>query len=143
LSLLLRSKDNPGNEDLNRLFRAAWSNHSPRDFQPVLRQSLTYISAYVDGHLIGFVNVAWDGGKHAFLMDTTVHPDHQRCGIGKQLVREAVSLASELGIEWVHVDYKPPFKRFYESCGFQPTNAGLYHLEKRGVTKKDVQKITA
>jgi hypothetical protein len=58
-------------------------------------------------------------------------------------VREAASLASELGIEWVHVDYKPLFKRFYESCGFQPTNAGLYHLEKRGVTKKDVQKITA
>ena len=58
-------------------------------------------------------------------------------------MREAVSLASELGIEWVHVDYKPPFKRFYESCGFQSTNAGLYHLEKQGATNKDVQKITA
>jgi hypothetical protein len=27
-----------------------------------------------DRALIGFVNVAWDGGDHAFLIDTKVHP---------------------------------------------------------------------
>ena len=32
-----------------------------------------------DGSLIGFVNVAWDGGDHAFLLDPKVPPDHQ-CG---------------------------------------------------------------
>ena len=44
----------------------------------MLARSLTYVAAYdtVGGgeQLVGFVNVAWDGGIHAFLLDTTVHP---------------------------------------------------------------------
>ena len=32
--------------------------------------------------LLGFVNVAWDGGDHAFLLDTKTLEDHQRQGIG-------------------------------------------------------------
>jgi hypothetical protein len=41
----------------------------------VLQHSLTWITASSDGVLVGFVNVATDGGAHAFLLDTTVHPD--------------------------------------------------------------------
>jgi ribosomal protein S18 acetylase RimI-like enzyme len=84
---------NVTNEELNRLFAAAWSNHGPRDFGPVLSHSLAYICARYGEHLIGFVNLAWDGGLHAFVLDTTVHSDFQRQGIGRQLVQGAVSVA--------------------------------------------------
>ncbi|NEA38295.1 GNAT family N-acetyltransferase, partial [Streptomyces sp. SID11385] len=30
------------------------------------------------GNLAGFVNVAWDGGAHAFLLDTAVARAHRR-----------------------------------------------------------------
>ena len=82
-----------------------------------------------DGTLIGFVNVAWDGGDHAFLIDTKVRPDYQRRGIGTELVRIAARHAKEAGCEWMEVDFDEPLAPFYlEACGFVPTPAGLLHL---------------
>jgi GNAT superfamily N-acetyltransferase len=82
-----------------------------------------------DGLLVGFVNVAWDGGDHAFLLDTKTRGPHQRRGIGTEVVRRAVVEARAAGCEWLHVDYEPPLARFYlDACGFRPTDAGLVHL---------------
>jgi GNAT superfamily N-acetyltransferase len=85
--------------------------------------------AYDEKRLIGFVNVATDGGLHAFLLNTTVHPDHQHHGIGKQLVAEAIKLARAAGAEYLHVDFTPDLAHFYyEICGFARTDAGLMRL---------------
>lgn len=116
-------------EALNALFAAAWEGYRPQPFQPILSRSLAYICAFDDERLVGFVNLAWDGGVHAFLLDTTVRPDFQRRGIGEKLVRAAVEAARERGIEWVHVDYEPHLERFYRQCGFTPTLAGLINLK--------------
>ena len=79
--------------------------------------------------LIGFVNVAWDGGDHAFLIDTKVSADHQRRGIGTELVRLAARHAKEAGCEWMEVDFDDGLAPFYyDACGFVPTHAGLLHL---------------
>lgn len=118
------------NTALNELFAAAWPNHTPSDFQPILARSLAYICAYDSEQLIGFVNLAWDGGVHAFILDTTVHPAFQRRGIGRRLVAEAVAMAQQRGIEWVHVDYEPHLDAFYRAGGFQPTLAGLLRLHR-------------
>lgn len=113
------------NADLNALFAAVWDNHRETDFAPTLAHCLAYVCAYHDSQLIGFVKLAWDGGDHAFLLDTTVHPAMQRRGIGQQLVVTAVQVAREQGIEWIHVDYEPHLDGFYQGCGFRPTLAGL------------------
>jgi len=63
------------NDGLNTLFAAAWSGHSPTDFSPVLNRSLAFVCAYHSSRLIGFVNLAWDGGIHAFVLDTTFIPN--------------------------------------------------------------------
>lgn len=115
-------------DDLNALFATAWENHAASDFAPILSRSLLYVCAYDGERLIGFVNLAWDGGIHAFLLDTTVHADYQHRGIGVRLVQKAVEAARQRGIEWVHVDYEPHLKAFYARCGFQPTEAGLLNL---------------
>jgi ribosomal protein S18 acetylase RimI-like enzyme len=81
------------------------------------------------GLLVGFVNVAWDGGDHAFLLDTKVRTDHQRLGIGTELVRLAASESRAAGCEWLHVDFGPELAPFYlDACGFRPTAAGLIRL---------------
>jgi GNAT superfamily N-acetyltransferase len=77
---------------------------------------------------MGFVNVAWDGGIHTFLLDTTVHPNYQRQGIGVHLVQEAAATAKAKGIHWLHVDYEAHLESFYRQCGFHPTLAGLMRL---------------
>ena len=99
-----------------------------RRFGPVLRRSLVYLCAYHEETLIGFVNVAWDGGRHAFLLDPTVHPDWRLKGIGRELIRRAAGEASERGVEWLHVDFEPRLRPFYEGCGFRHTQAGVMRL---------------
>ena len=82
-----------------------------------------------DGSLVGFVNVAWDGCDHAFLLDPKVRPDHQRAGVGTELVRRAATRARDAGCEWLHVDFDDDLAPFYfDACGFRPTLAGLIHL---------------
>lgn len=117
------------NAELNALFAAAWVNHNTSDFRPILERSLAYVCAYRGPDLVGFVNLAWDGGVHAFLLDTTVHPVVRRQGIGRSLVERAVLAARERGIEWVHVDYEPHLREFYRQCGFAHTEAGLIQLK--------------
>ena len=118
------------NEALNALFADAWLDHTSRDFSPVLSHSLGYVCAMADGVLIGFANIAWDGAKHAFLLDPTVRSDFQRQGIGTALVRHAAELARSKGVEWLHVDYEPRLAKFYAQCGFRTTEAGLLNLKE-------------
>ena len=130
MSLEIEYKNNAevGNDELNELFDDTWGNHEFRDFGSVLKHSLGYICAWQGKELVGFVNVAWDGGKHAFLLDTTVRSKLQRRGIGLELVRRAVGLAKGKEIEWLHVDYEARFGEFYRKCGFVKTEAGLISL---------------
>lgn len=127
-ALVLRLSPPLGNLEINALFAAAWPEHRARDWTPILSRSLCSIGAFQQGVLIGFVNVAWDGGVHAFLLDTTVHPATQRQGVGLRLVRAAASAAQARGVEWLHVDYEPHLASFYRACGFAPTQAGLLWL---------------
>jgi GNAT superfamily N-acetyltransferase len=115
--------------ELNALFAAAWPDHEPREFGPILARSLAWVTARDGGELVGFVNVAGDGGAHAFLLDPTVRPDHRRRGIGTALVREATAAARDAGATWLHVDYVADLEPFYRGCGFRPTAAGLIRLD--------------
>ncbi len=93
--------------------------------------SLGWVTARLaDGALIGFVNVTFDGGDHAFLLDTKTRPDHQRRGIGTAVVRLAAHRARDAGCECMHVDFDRQHRSFYlDACGFNGTNdAGLIHL---------------
>jgi ribosomal protein S18 acetylase RimI-like enzyme len=116
------------NDELNALSAAAWDDHTWNDFQPVLNRSLAFVCAYQQSRLIGFVNLAWDGGEHAFILDTLVHPEFRRRGIGRELVRRAVAQAEAGGVKWVHVDFEPHLQDFYDGCGFRGTAAGLIRL---------------
>jgi lincosamide nucleotidyltransferase len=118
-----------GNDTLNALFAASWPSHMPSDFSAPHRHSLAYVCAFAEDTLIGYVNLAWDGGSHAFLLDTTVLPEWRRRGVGHQLVLQAIGVARTQGIEWIHVDYEPRLTGFYRACGFRPTEAGLIWLK--------------
>ncbi|SNT44754.1 Acetyltransferase (GNAT) family protein [Asanoa hainanensis] len=95
----------------------------------VQRHSLGWVCARLDGALVGFVNVVWDGGAHAFVLDTVVAERAQRQGVGARLVRLATDEARAAGAAWLHVDFEPHLRGFYlDACGFSPTDAGLIAL---------------
>lgn len=91
--------------------------------------ALTWVGAFDDGVLVGFVQVAWDGGAHAFVLDTMVDPPAQGRRLGSALVAAATAEARRAGCEWLHVDFEDHLGAFYlERCGFRPTRAGLIAL---------------
>ena len=95
----------------------------------VERHSLGWVCARDGSGLVGFVNVAWDGLVHAFVLDTMVASTARRDRVGTRLVEVAVREARAAGCEWLHVDFDDHLRAFYfGACGFVPTNAGLIAL---------------
>jgi len=119
------------NAELNALHAEAF-DHRPLedDWQAQLQtHSLGWVSARQGEELVGFVNVAWDGGVHAFLLDTMVSEKAAGQGIGTRLVEVAVAEARVTDCEWLHVDFDYHLRAFYlEACGFSPVDAGLIRV---------------
>jgi GNAT superfamily N-acetyltransferase len=119
------------NADLNTLHAEGFGHPVlADDWQTQVREhSLGWVCARQSAVLVGFVNVPWDGGVHAFILDTLVAGHAQHHGVGTWLVATAVSHARAAGCEWLHVDFEDHLTGFYfGACGFTPTNAGLIAL---------------
>jgi ribosomal protein S18 acetylase RimI-like enzyme len=119
------------NAELNTLHAEAFV-HAVRDDDwrdQAERHSMGWVCARASGELVGWVNVAWDGATHAFVLDTIVAVRARRRGIGVAMVGMAVEQARMAGCEWLHVDFDDELEPFYvEACGFTPTPAGLIAL---------------
>lgn len=129
----LRVRFDVDDAELTELHRQAFGGSAiePQPWATRLeRHGLTWVGAFDEDVLVGFVQVCWDGGSHAFLLDTAVRPTHQRRGIGRDLVLAATAEAARAGCQWLHVDYEPHLQAFYrDACGFSPTDAGLVRLD--------------
>ena len=116
-------------DEMVELVRSHGGSPVPGWWDRIQPFSLGWVTARAGGDLLGFVNVAWDGGDHAFLLDTKTRGDQQRAGIGAMVVGAASAGARAAGCEWLHVDFRPELRSFYVgACGFRPTDAGLIHL---------------
>lgn len=118
----------PHRAQLAAFWHRAWGGPLPERYHDVLARSLAHVVAMDGERLAGFVNVAWDGGVHAFILDTSVDPDYRRQRVATRLVKCATALARDRGAEWLHVDFEPHLEGFYRQCGFRPTEAGLIRL---------------
>jgi GNAT superfamily N-acetyltransferase len=128
------------NREMNVLHAEAFGTRVFQDaewdwVELVRRHSLGWVvardeqPARADQHLVGFVNVVWDGLVHAWLQDTMVAAAARHCGVGTELVSRAAAAAREAGCEYLHVDFEDHLRSFYyDACGFTPTSAGLMPL---------------
>lgn len=117
--------------ELNSLHAEAFGHSDEaRDWtDQVRRHSLGWVVARDGAGLVGFVNVAWDGGVHAFVVDTSVARRVQRQGVGEGLVAVARERATASGCDWLHVDFEEHLRGFYlDACGFTSTGAGVIDL---------------
>ncbi len=115
---------------LSQLHAAAFAENARlvRWGERLERHSLGWVTAVDGGRLVGFVNLAWDGDRHAFLLDAVVAPDRRGRGVGTALVARAVRLATDAGCTWVHADVAPALAPFAARCGLPPTPAALLRL---------------
>lgn len=119
------------NADVNTLHAEGFA-HAVLDIDwraQVERHSLGWVCAFDAERLVGFVNVAWDGGVHAFVIDTLVAGDRRHGGIGHRLLEVVERESRRAGCEWLHVDFEEELRDFYVgACGFAPTPAGVIAL---------------
>lgn len=122
----------PDDEAISRLHALAFGEvdqHVAPWSDRLRRHSVTWAGAFLGSELVAFVHIVSDGGVHGFLLDTVVHPSHQRSGLGRAVVAAAADRAGAEGCEWLHVDYEPRLESFYrDACGFGTTAAGLRRL---------------
>ncbi|PIM69412.1 GNAT family N-acetyltransferase [Streptomyces sp. JV178] len=120
------------NSALNELHAEGFGHPVGRtDWETRLRRhSLGWVCARdARGRLVGFVNVAWDGGAHAFVLDTVVARAARSNGVGAALIRAAAEGSRDAGCAWLHVDFEERLRPFYfDACGFRETAAGLIAL---------------
>jgi GNAT superfamily N-acetyltransferase len=119
------------NHELNVLHAECFHHQLLGDdwWAQVNRYSLGWVCLRNFEKLVGFVNVAWDGGVHAFLLDTLVASDMRRQGYGQKIVEEAIRQARSMGCEWIHVDFEPHLRNFYvDACHFRLVDAGVIRL---------------
>jgi hypothetical protein len=122
-----------GNSELNALHAEAFAHEIINDdwWGQVNQHSLGWVCARDADILVGFINICWNGGSHAFILDTVVAARTQRAGVGTGLVASAQKGAIAAGCGWLHVDFEAHLRPFYfDSCGFRPTNAGLIDLSE-------------
>lgn len=90
------------------------------------RHSLGWVTVRRGESLVGFCNVITDGGRHAFLLDVVVHPEHQGTGVGRGLVHRAIEECRTSTVEWLHVDFETDLGPFYMTEGlFRRSTAGI------------------
>lgn len=131
-TIAFRSGDPVDDAELSALHARAFGNE-PGAVVPwgerLTAHSLAWVCAFDDDRLVGFVHACWDGGLHAFLLDAVVEPTLHRTGIGTELVERLAEEVQRAGCEWLHVDYEPHLRGFYEErCGFRASQAGVRRL---------------
>jgi hypothetical protein len=85
------------------------------------RHSLGWVCAREGEELVGFVNVAWDGVVHAFVLDTMVATQARREGSGPGWWSWRWRGRGRPGVSGCT-------RTSRTICGFVPTNAGLIEL---------------
>lgn len=124
------------NDAVNRLHAEAFAHRiSPDDWwTQVNRHSLGWVCARAPQELVGFVNVAWDGAFHAFILDTMVAGAYRRRGIATQMLSICAREARSSGCDWLHVDFADELRELYfGGAGFTITNAGLINLRAMSI----------
>lgn len=77
------------------------------------------LSCFDGNRLVGYVSAVSNGATDGYIQDLMVHPDHQRRGIGTELVRRAIEALRADGIYMISVIYGDAALRpFYEKFGF-------------------------
>jgi GNAT superfamily N-acetyltransferase len=90
---------------------------TPHDLARALKGSAFMVSAYDDGRLVGFGRAVTDT-VHAMIYDLIVAPDHQRQGIGGEILDRLVRRCRDAHIRDVQLFCAQGKRAFYEQHGF-------------------------
>jgi ribosomal protein S18 acetylase RimI-like enzyme len=82
-----------------------------------------------DGEVVGMARVVGDGGAVYHVCDMVVHPDHQRRGLGSDLLCAVDEFVDEDAPPGAYVTLMADVDGFYERAGYEetrPASKGMY-----------------
>lgn len=111
-------QDAIGQSEVIDLYRAnGWSSaDKPDQLMAALLNSHSRVTARINGKLVGIGNAISDGYLVVYYSHMLVHPDHQRQGIGKQMMQAMKDQYSGFHQQMLAADATAI--NFYKSLGF-------------------------
>jgi ribosomal protein S18 acetylase RimI-like enzyme len=123
----------PTPEEFNDL-RAAigWPVRDPEAIHRGLQQSLFSVCAVEGERVVGYARVIGDGGLYFYLQDFMVRPEHQRQGIGSQLMDRVMGFlqAAVPDGSFVGLMAAQGASGFYERYGFEERPDGRPGMQR-------------
>src|SRR5690606_7306431 len=106
-------------EDIVALYRAnGWSSADrPAELQGALRDCHGFVSAWCEGRLVGLGNAISDGHLVVYYPHLLVHPDVQRKGVGREIMRRLMARYAGFHQHMLVADQAAV--EFYSKCGFR------------------------
>lgn len=110
--------------ELSNLYRIApLGEKPPETLATVFANSMFTCFVYMDEKLIGAGRVLADGFDAAYIADVAMHPDHQRHGVGKAIIRRLVELCRNH--KKIILYATPGTEAFYGNLGFLRMNTAM------------------
>ena len=114
--------------DLSEMYRLApLGNKSPQWLKKAFSNSLFKFFVYDGEAVIAAGRAVADGVDCSYICDVAVHPDHQGCGIGKQLIERLIERSR--GHRKIILYCVPGKEAFYEKFGFKRMRTAMAIFE--------------
>jgi GNAT superfamily N-acetyltransferase len=100
-----------------------WTVYSgdPEKLSAALRGSSFLAGAFAGPRLVGLLRAVSDDATICYVQDVLVHPDAQRCGVGRALMAAAGQRYAHVRQHVLLTDDEPGQRAFYESLGYAET----------------------
>ncbi|MFZ3052224.1 MAG: GNAT family N-acetyltransferase [Sulfuricurvum sp.] len=116
--------------ELAHLYKIApLGNKNPDDLKIVFSNSMYKCFVYDGTILIGVGRAIADGVDVSYLCDVAVHPEYQRCGIGKQIVRKLLEFST--GYNKILLFASMGKEPFYSKLGFDKMTTAMAIFKNR------------
>lgn len=116
--------------EINDLMDLVMPGRKHDDFTETLKRSLGYVVVRDEtGTLIGYCNLAWDGGRHATIFDLNVHPDHRNQNFVFPMLQKLVDVAKNTpDLRYLHADFNKFRTKIAEKYGFEIIHGAIMYL---------------
>lgn len=108
-------------DDLTRLYAAVgWTAYTkaPESLAAAIGGSSFVITARLDERLIGLARAVSDNATICYIQDILVDPEHQRSGLGRQMLEMILGHYGDVRQKVLITDSDDGQRAFYESLGF-------------------------
>lgn len=122
---IVTDKDIPPLDVQELCSSVGWTRREPMLIARALENSLSVISAWEDGLLVGFARATGDRVFNATVWDVVVRPSHQRRGIGRLVMKELLKDLDTYEIPLITLYADPGTDGFYKQFGFSTDPCGV------------------